>query len=232
MKLLTFLTILISFFIYFFFNLGNFLDVTKEPTNTDLLVCLGGGRYETRIEKTIEIYKQDYLKSNNIILTGYVNNPHEVKKRIIEDKRITYIKNSKLKDINIIFEKDLKNTVEEIRFVKNYMEKNNLKNVTFISDPAHSRRISLFFEYLVLDDDNMTYQIVGAEDKKWNKKYYYKNKYSLNYSLTEVAKIFYGFIKYGLLEKIGMDKYFEKYFNEELKEAKIFIQKSIYSKNF
>jgi uncharacterized SAM-binding protein YcdF (DUF218 family) len=232
MKLLTFLTILISFFIYFFFNLGNFLDVTKEPINTDLLVCLGGGRYETRIEKTIEIYKQDYLKSNNIILTGYVNNPHEVKKRIIEDKRITYIKNSKFKDINIIFEKNLKNTVEEIRFVKNYMEKNNLKNVTFISDPAHSRRISLFFEYLVLDDDNITYQIVGAEDKKWNKKYYYKNKYSLNYSLTEVAKIFYGFIKYGLLEKIGMDKYFEKYFNEELKEAKIFIQKSIYSKNF
>jgi uncharacterized SAM-binding protein YcdF (DUF218 family) len=229
MKLLTFLIIFISFLIYAFFNLGRFLDVTQEPSKTDLLVCLGGGIYKTRIEKTIEIYKEDYLKTNNIILTGYVNNPHEIKKRIIEDKRITYINNN-LKDINIIFEKDLKNTVEEVRFVKNYMKENNLSSVTFISDPAHSRRISLFFKYLTkIDDNNYSYQVVAAEDKKWNKNKYYENKYSLNYALTELAKLSYGFLKYGFLEKIGLDKYFENYFDDELKEAKIFIQKSMYS---
>jgi uncharacterized SAM-binding protein YcdF (DUF218 family) len=230
MKLLTFLIIFISFLIYSFFNLGKFLDVAQEPSKTDLLVCLGGGIYETRIKKTIEIYNQNYLKTNDIILTGYVNNPLEVKKRIIEDKRITYIKKYISNDLNIIFEKDLKNTVEEVRFIKNYMKENNLKSVTFISDPAHSRRISLFFKYLTKGDEkSYFYQVVAAEDKKWNKNTYYENKYSLNYALTELAKLFYGFLKYGLLEKIGLDKYFENYFDDELKEAKIFIQKSMYS---
>ena len=229
MKLLTFLIIFISFLIYSFFNLGRFLDVTQEPSNTDLLVCLGGGNYETRIEKTIDIYKQHYLKTNNIILTSYVNDPNEVKKGSIEDKRITYIKNNDLKNINIIFEKNLKSTIEEVRFVKNYMKENNLNTVTFISDPAHSKRIAIFFEYLSkIDDKNYFYQIVAAEDKKWDKNKYYENKYSLNYALTELIKLSYGFFKYGILEKIGLEKYLDIYFNDELKEAKKFIGGNIF----
>jgi uncharacterized SAM-binding protein YcdF (DUF218 family) len=228
MKLIFFILIFTGFLIYSFFNLGKFLDVTQEPSKTELLVCLGGGIYQTRIEKTLELYKNDFLTTNNIILTGYVNNPHEVKKKIIEDKRITYIKEKTSNDLNIIFEKDLKNTVEEVRFVKNFMKENNIKSVTFISDPAHSRRISLFFEYLTGINGDFKYTVVGAEDKKWDEENYYKTKYSLNYSLTEVAKIFYGFIKYGILEKFGLDKDFENYFDDELKEAKIMIQKNIY----
>jgi uncharacterized SAM-binding protein YcdF (DUF218 family) len=228
MKLISLILIFTGFLIYSFFNLGKFLDVTQEPSKTELLVCLGGGIYQTRIEKTLELYKNDFLTTNNIILTGYVNNPHEVKKKIIEDKRITYIKEKTSNDLNIIFEKDLKNTVEEVRFVKNFMKENNIKSVTFISDPAHSRRISLFFEYLTGINGDFKYTVVGAEDKKWDEENYYKTKYSLNYSLTEVAKIFYGFIKYGILEKFGLDKDFENYFDDELKEAKIMIQKNMY----
>ena len=228
MKLIFFILIFTGCLIYSFFNLGKFLDVTQEPSKTELLVCLGGGIYQTRIEKTLELYKNDFLTTNNIILTGYVNNPHEVKKKIIEDKRITYIKEKTSNDLNIIFEKELKNTVEEVRFVKNFMKENNIKSVTFISDPAHSRRISLFFEYLTGINGDFKYTVVGAEDKKWDEENYYKTKYSLNYSLTEVAKIFYGFIKYGILEKFGLDKDFENYFDDELKEAKIMIQKNIY----
>ena len=228
MKLIFFILIFTGCLIYSFFNLGKFLDVTQEPSKTELLVCLGGGIYQTRIEKTLELYKNDFLTTNNIILTGYVNNPHEVKKKIIEDKRITYIKEKTSNDLNIIFEKDLKNTIEEVRFVKNFMKENNIKSVTFISDPAHSRRISLFFEYLTGINGDFKYTVVGAEDKKWDEENYYKTKYSLNYSLTEVAKIFYGFIKYGILEKFGLDKDFENYFDDELKEAKIMIQKNIY----
>lgn len=228
MKLIFFILIFTGCLIYSFFNLGKFLDVTQEPSKTELLVCLGGGIYQTRIEKTLELYKNDFLTTNNIILTGYVNNPHEVKKKIIEDKRITYIKEKTSNDLNIIFEKDLKNTVEEVRFVKNFMKENNIKSVTFISDPAHSRRISLFFEYLTGINGDFKYTVVGAEDKKWDEENYYKTKYSLNYSLTEVAKIFYGFIKYGILEKFGLDKDFENYFDDELKEAKIMIQKNMY----
>lgn len=232
MKLIFFILIFTGCLIYSFFNLGKFLDITQKPSKTELLVCLGGGVYQTRIEKTLELYKKDFLTTNSLILTGYVNNSNDVKKKIIDDKRITFIKEKATTDLNIIFEKDLKNTVEEVRFVKNFMKENNINSVTFISDPAHSRRISLFFEYLTPTNENFEYQIVGAEDKKWDTANYYKTKYSLNYALTEVAKIFYGFFKYGILEKFGLDKEFESYFDDELKETKLFIQKNMYSKEF
>ena len=79
MKLLFFTITLIIFFIYSFFNLGNFLDVTQEPSKTDLVVCLGGGDYKTRIKKTVEIYNKNFSNTNTIILTSYANSSNEVK---------------------------------------------------------------------------------------------------------------------------------------------------------
>ncbi len=36
--------------ILFFLNLGNFLDISQEPRKTELIVCLGGGEKNLRIE--------------------------------------------------------------------------------------------------------------------------------------------------------------------------------------
>lgn len=228
MKLLFFTITITILFIYSFFNLGNFLDVTQEPSKTDLIVCLGGGNYESRISKTIEIFKKDYSSTDTIILTSYVNNRNEVKKGIIEDKRITYTKENSTKNINIILNKDLGNTADEIKFIKTYMIENSLKNATIVSDAAHSRRIIFFTKLIsVENDNNLSFKVVGTDDNRWNKEEYYKKKYSFVYALNEVAKTIYGIFLYGILEKIGLDKDFEKYFENEIKETKISIQKEI-----
>ena len=219
-----------SFLLFFMFlNLGRFLDATSKPSSTDLLVCLGGGDYKTRIQKTMELYEKKYLKTDTIILTGYVNSKHEVQKGIVEDKRITFI-NNHYKDINIIINKNLKNTAEEVKFIKSYMIKNKLENVTFISDPAHSKRILLFSDFLnIKGDENLSYKVVAAYDKYWQKYTYYKNKYSLTYALTEFSKILYGIFVYGILENLGLLETFEDSFKEEIKEGKQFIHKKLTS---
>ena len=230
MKLLFFTITLIIFFIYSFFNLGNFLDVTQEPSKTDLVVCLGGGDYKTRIAKTVEIYNKDFSNTNTIILTSYANSPNEVNKGIIEDKRITYIKEKSIENINIIHNKDLRNTADEIKFIKKYMIENSLKNVTIVSDPAHSRRIMFFSKLISVENDkDLLFKVVGTDDIKWNKEEYYKHTYSFIYAFTEVAKTIYGIFIYGILEKLGLDKDFENYFEKEIKEGKVLIQKEIYS---
>lgn len=227
MKKLTFLFIFIIFFIYSFFNLGNFLDISEQPSKTELLVCLGGGEYKTRIEKTTELYNNNFLTTNKIILTSQV-----IDRKTKEDKRITYIKNY-LKDyskVNIIQKKELPNTAEEIRFIKTYMIKNNLQTATFISDPAHSRRIQIFTKIIsVKGDENLSFQIVGTDDKNWDKESFYKNKYSLNYTLFEILKISYGVIRYGVLEKIGLDAFVKEYFSDEIYFIKKFMERQIYS---
>ena len=62
-----------------------------------------------------------------------------------------------------------------------------------------------------------------------DKKEYYKHNYSFIYAFTEVAKTIYGIFIYGILEKLGLDKDFENYFEKEIKEGKVLIQKEIYS---
>lgn len=209
-----------------FFNLGKFLDITSKPIKTDLLVCLGGGNYKTRIEKTLELYNNKYSKSNTIILTGYVNSKREVQKGIIEDKRISVIKRRDIKNLKYVIKKDLKNTAEEVKYIKYYMIKNKIKTVTFISDPPHSRRILFLTKLIRIDgDENFDYHVSGAYLKNWDKDLYYENKFSRIYSFTELFKLIYVVFTYGFLDKFGLLETFELTFEQEIKKLKMAIHK-------
>ena len=72
-NILVIVSILIVSSLYIFFNLGNFLDATSNPKETDLIICLGGGNYENRGKKSLELYEKDFVKTNTIIFTGYTN---------------------------------------------------------------------------------------------------------------------------------------------------------------
>lgn len=225
-----FITILILFIILviLFLNLGRFLDATQKPSETELLVCLGGGDYKSRIAKTSEIFKKKLVSSSTIILTSYVNNQNEVKKGITEDKRITYLKKQNFDKVNIVLKKDLKNTAEEIIYIKKYMLKNNIQNVTLVSEPAHSRRILLYSYFLnIKGDEKLNFKVVGSYDKSWNKDIFYKNKYSLSYSISELAKIFYGLFLYGVIDKLGLVEEFQERYKEDIKKIKRIIHNNI-----
>ena len=204
-----------------YLNLGRFLDATSEPVKTDVLVCLGGGDYKIRIEKTLELYEQNLSLSDTIILTGYVNSKREVEGGIVEDKRVTYLKKHTTRKINIVLNKNLKNTAQEVKYVKHYLLEHKLKNATFITEPPHSRRILLFCKIIsVPDDTNLRFNVVGANYKNWQASRYYEDKYAKNYAFSETVKIIYGMFMYGVLDKLGLLEWFERHYSRELKEGK------------
>jgi len=204
-----------------YLNLGKFLDATSKPIKTDILVCLGGGDYKLRVKKTLELYEQNLSSSKVIILTGNVNSTREEKEGIVEDKRITYLKNNSLKKIHIVLNKDLKNTAQEIRYIKEYMLEHKLKSATFITEPPHSRRILLFSKIISVDDDSdLSFYVVGADYKNWDTDTYYEDKYAKRYAFSESIKMIYGLFVYGVLDKVGLLEWFENNFKTTLKESK------------
>jgi len=207
MKLLTFLIIFISFFIYSFFNLGNFLDVTEKPSKTDLIVSLGGNGC-TRLQKSISLTEKGF--SNTIIVTGY-DGTKVTKAKNIPDPRLKIINNEKYKNINFVINPDLKNTAEEIIFVKKYMKENNVTNVTFVTEKPHSRRILILANILEKGyDKNFTYKIVSNDLYYWTSNEYYKNKYSREYAFTELVKIIFNVTYYKFFHNLGFNNIFEK----------------------
>lgn len=207
MKLLFFIITFSILCTYSFFNLGYFLDVTEEPTKSDLIVCLGGGAHPTRVKKTIELFNEKYLKSNTIIFTG-----------------VKIVKNieGKFNDkINIIIDPTLTNTAEEVKYIKEYMIKNNLTSVLIVADAPQSRRISLFAKvFNIENDENLSFKIISNDSKIWDSKYYYKNNTTRNYVFAELIKIPYNLFVYGVLDSIGLLDIYYNYFYDYVRANK------------
>lgn len=215
MKLLFFIITFSILCTYSFFNLGYFLDVTEEPTKSDLIVCLGGGDGYKRFEKTIKLYKQDYLKSNTIIFTG--------------GKKFKNIEQEFNTNINIIINTTLTNTAEEVKYIKNYMLDHQLSSVMIVADPAQSRRISLFAKvFNIENDENLSFKIISNDSKIWDSKYYYKNDTTRNYAFSELIKIPYNLFVYGVLNSIGLLDIYYEHIYDYVKKNKTIIFKYKY----
>ena len=194
-------------FIYSFYNLGYFLDVTEKPTKSDLIVCLGGGDYKKRIEKTIELQKENYLISNTIIFTG-TKERKDIEKKFDEN-------------ISIIFEPTLTNTAQEVKYIKEYMIEHDLSSVLIVADPPQSRRISILKEvYNVKNDQNLSFKVVSNDNRDWNVKYYYQNNNMKQYAFAEVIKIPYNLFVYGVLDSIGLLDIYYNYFYDYVRANK------------
>lgn len=170
--------LLASLIVIFIFTLSLpfFFDkTTKIVKKVDLIYCLGGGFDHSRINKAKELFDKNYSLSRKIIYTGadYSNSRIYPSSKLVEIE--TY--------------KNLQNTFEEISFLKDYMLKNNYKNVIIITDKYHSLRIHLFIKYLFdFNSDGIKHIIVSPSNRDFF--YTYKN------SLLEVIKIVFNFIKY------------------------------------
>jgi len=200
--------LIISFFMLLIFlgvgyiNLGNFLDITDKPNNTELLVCLGGGNHKKRVDKTYEIYKNGFLKGSTIIFTGV--------------KKI----DKKFDKVNIVINNEVTNTMEEVLFVKNYIKKHSINSVTFITEAPHSKRVKIFWENFGIDRSNTNFSVVASELKSWDSNTYYKNKFAKHYAFLEIKKLLYNFFVYGVLEKLGLKESFINKYQDKITQTK------------
>lgn len=192
-KIILFVLILFLTFI----NLGNFVDITEEPQASDLIVALGGDGSNARIEKALEIYKQGFSSSKKIIYTGR-DIGNAIKQNTLS--RRTYLLNNNVNKKNIIHinMKIISNTMEEVLFIKKYMLAHDLKHVTFVSHPHHSRRIYTLSNTIAkYKETGLQVSIVGCSASWWNKCNYYTNRSSIRVTFRELIKLIYNLVKYG-----------------------------------
>jgi uncharacterized SAM-binding protein YcdF (DUF218 family) len=176
-------------FILIFLNLDK-LDVSQNPVKSDLLLCLGGGTGE-RIEKTIALYKDGFINYKIII--------SDTKEKDVV-KKTNKLKESINNDEIIISKSFTKNTLDELLFSQEILEKYNYKSILIISDEPHTRRIKMLIEnFTKFKQLNIEYTIVGSSVKWWDKKSFYKNNTAIFFSIHEFIKIIYNYILYNLL---------------------------------
>jgi len=173
-----------------FLNYGKWIDATVEPVKADLVVCLGGGTVE-RVKKSISLVKQGYVKQDVFLLLGesWYNQP--------------YIRKSH-PELKVEIDESPTNTKEEVLFIKKYMVENGYRNALVVTDPPHSRRVSLLNTILsVKGDDEITFHMIGSDVKWWHKEKYYDHKHSGDQVFIESMKILYSVVVYGVLNKLG-----------------------------
>lgn len=165
----------IIFIITFTFFLPYLFDKTSKPVESEFIYCLGGGNDYSRINRAKEIFDKNYSSKNLLIYTGSDYTSRNIYPSKSSFKIETY--------------KNLKNTFEEISFLKEYMLKNNFKNVIIITDKYHSLRVDLFAKYILnFESLNLEYTIVSPI----NRSFFYTYKKTF----LELFKIIFNSIKY------------------------------------
>ena len=163
-------------------NYGKWLDTTEEPVKSDIIICLGGGTYH-RITKSKELLNAGYAQKNLILLVG-------------EDGEYNnrYIKKN-YPNLPTVIDERPKNTVEEIRFIKQYMIEHNYKSALIVTDPTHSRRVSLLNSLISVEGDGaLSFRIIDSGVEWWDKECYWCNKRSWGLVKSESIRILYTLI--------------------------------------
>lgn len=162
--------------IFVFLNLGKWIDVTEEAVKSDIIVCLGGGTID-RVKKSIGLLEEGYAEKNIFLLLGesWYNQP--------------YIKKNH-PGISIVIDESPKNTKEEVLFIKQYMKKHGHESALIVTDPPHSRRVSMLLSSII-NDEEIHFRIVGSDVKWWDREKYYDQLRSAKAVLNESMKIVY-----------------------------------------
>ena len=174
-----------------FLNYGEWIDATHEPVKSDLIVCLGGGTVE-RLNTAVKLYSEGYSRTKRVILLGESYDTQEYLEK-------TY------PDITIKQHHEPKNTKAEVRYIKKFMLENGYKTALVVTDPPHSRRVSVLDTVLnVKGDSDITLRIVSSKVAWWKAKKYYDDKRSSETVLSETIRILYSIFCYGIVEKLGV----------------------------
>lgn len=174
------------------FFLPVFLSVKKDfLDNADIIIVLAGGENEERLKESLNYYKNNIPKSKLIIYTGGEFTHFKTEP---PNSRRYYFENNGIEPSNIINISNVKNTMDEMIFLKDFMIKNSFNKTTIISDKYHAFRIYFITNYLLnYKKDGLE---INIKTTKYSEEYFLKN---IKYSLIESLKLYYNIIKYKII---------------------------------
>jgi hypothetical protein len=109
--------------------------------------------------------------------------------------------------------------MEEVFFIKQYMQKHHYKTVIFVSHPQHSRRIDFMARHIAnYDEAGLELRIVSCNPSWWDREHYYNTEVGYKVAIYETIKLFYNAFKYNPL-LIGDTAYGQKVKNNEWEKA-------------
>jgi len=208
-----------------FLNAGNFLDVTDEPLKVDIIVSLGGGT-QKRLEKSLELFKYGYSKTDKLIYTGTSAYRTKIIDYTVHQKRYFFEKRGIMNE-NLVHIK-AGNTYREVKYVKEYMLQNHLKSVLFVTDPPHSRRVKFLAHSISnYNKDNLRVFVVGSDVEWWRKGSFFLHKNAIVFTISELMKLPYNYIAFGILKEYGVYEFVKKNFGVTIHKVKDLINESI-----
>jgi len=138
-----FLIIFLFLFTYTMYqNLGMFLDVSEKPKRSDIIAVLGGDWNGWRIKKGLELLNQGYSKSGKILLNPWSDLYLEENGHIYR-KEAKYLMAHGIKRDDIIYFHSWGRTYYELEAIKKFLLKNRYRSVIIVTDPPHTRRVSI-----------------------------------------------------------------------------------------
>lgn len=162
------------------------LNTSKTSANkpADMIVVLGGG-LGGRIQKAWELQTKHYSTSDVLLITGIPLKPEEV---IGQHPFLKYLKDHKeIKYIPVSISQ-VKNTWEEVLYLKQCMQKKRYTSVLIVTHPLHSGRVKMVLDKAAhFKEAGLTYSIVG--DRKiefWNN--FFEDEIFREFALREVVK--------------------------------------------
>jgi len=116
-------------------NIDSWLVVDNQPAQADLIVVLGGGGV-SRLRKGLDLYEQGY--ANHIVL--------------VDDKLSAWVhivtslcKECHLDGKNVVVITGSTSTFTDARLVYKYAVAHAIHSILVVTDPYHTRRVSLVF---------------------------------------------------------------------------------------
>ena len=203
-KFLLFPAIFFGLFTPLFFHLGEFLDISEIPENSDLIVSLGGDRDYDHVKKALELFENRFSRSGYLMINGFdylgkcgFNDPYRTPSG-------RYLTGNGVEKSRILFMKNATNTMEELRFVKKYLLDHDMHSVIIVSSPPHLRRIRFLASLNGYEASGIRLWIVGSDAPWWQKNEWYRNRIARAFVFSELVKFPVNYIKYAILEPLGL----------------------------
>lgn len=185
-RLVWFLAILAAVVIALPLFIGWYLSPQDVLERSDAIVVVSGGDNNSRIQKAVELYKEDWAETilfSGAAAEGDVSNALAMK-RIAVSRGVPRSK--------ILIEEDSKTTAENAKFAAKIIKEKNFRSIVLVTSPYHQRRT-----YELFKKELPGVKIINrsALDENWRKKGWWENTNARFLTVGELGKIVLNYIQ-------------------------------------
>ncbi len=162
-----------------YLNIGHWLSLDEAPHSADAIICLASGG--ARLDKSVSLMSRGF--ADKIMATT-------------DKTYIALIKKKVNKGALVRPEKNATSTYEEALFLKQKIIDLHIKSALIVSDPFHLYRVKWTFTH-IYQNVPVHFSYISTEPK-WANGFWWNNRRSRVFVLSELPKIPYYWIAHGI----------------------------------